>query len=179
MLDRLTSATPDQLLQIYLNDHRTGAVAAHALATRARMANAGTEFGVFLDEFVPALEEDIEELDTVFARCAMSKNCIKLATARLGAALGQFKLNGRLTEYSPLSRVIEFEALRVGVLGKQQLWRAIAGLPADHPAALAVDAPQLIARAESQAQRLGELAERAAAIAFTERSVTTGSSDGD
>lgn len=179
MLDQFTSAPPDQLLQIYLNDHRTGAVAAHALATRARTANGGTEFGVFLDGFVPALEEDIEQLDTVFARCGMSKNCIKLITARLGTALGQFKLNGRLTEYSPLSRVIEFEALRVGVLAKQQLWTTIAGLPADHPAALAIDASRLIARAESQAERLGELAEVAAAIAFTDPSVPTGSSDGD
>lgn len=170
MLDRFTSATPDQLLQIYLNDHRTGAVAAHALATRARDANAGTVFGDFLDEFVPALEEDIEDLETIFARCGMSKNCVKLVAARVGTALGQLKLNGRLTEYSPLSRVIEFEALRVGVLGKQQLWRAIAGLPADHPAALAVDTPRLIARAEAQAQRLGELAGRAAEIAFSERS---------
>jgi hypothetical protein len=167
VLDRFTSATPDELLQIYLNDHRAGAVAAHALASRARAANGGNEFGEFLDEFVPALEEDIDRLDAVFDRCSMSKNCIKLGAARLGAALGQLKLNGRLTEYSPLSRVIEFEALRVGVLGKQQLWRTIAALPSDHPAVLAVDTSWLIARAETQAQRLGELGERASAIAFT------------
>lgn len=168
MLERITSATPDQLLHIYLNDHRTGAVVAHGLAERARGSNTGNEFGDYLDDFVPALENDIDQLDAVFDQCGVSTDHIKLGAARLGAELGRLKLNGRVTDYSPLSRVIEFEALTVGVLAKGKLWKTIAALPSDHPAASAVDATKLVHRAETQARELGELAERAAAIAFTD-----------
>jgi hypothetical protein len=166
VLERFTSATPDQLLHIYLNDHRTVAVIAHALAMRSRGANTGNEFGEFLEGFVPLLEDDIDQLDAVFDRCEISKDLLKLGAARLGVELGRLKLNGRVTDYSPLSRVIEFEALSLGVLGKQKLWATIAALPSDHPAASAIDTSQLIERGETHAQRLQELSHRAAAIAF-------------
>jgi hypothetical protein len=177
VLERFTSATPDQLLHIYLNDHRTGAVVAHALAVRARGANTGNEFGEYLDDFVPALEDDIEQLDAVFDRCEIARDHLKLGAARIGAELGRFKLNGRITDYSPLSRVVEFEALTVGVLGKRKMWKTIAALPPEHPATSAVDAPQLIERAEAQATQLEELAQRAAALAFPARSATAGRAD--
>lgn len=166
MFERFTSASSEQLLHIYLVDHRTGAHGAHALAKRSRAANAGTEFGGFLDEFLGELADDIAQLDRVLARCSISRSLPKLAAADLGVALGRLKLNGRLTEYSPLSRVFEFEALTVGVIGKRQLWITIAGLPADHQAASAVDTSHLIDRAETQAKRLREMSERASRIAF-------------
>lgn len=166
MFERFTSATPEQLLHIYLNDHRTGAVVAHALAERSRGANAGNEFGDFLDDFVPLLEDDIAQLDAIFEQGRIAKDPFKLGAARIGVELGRFKMNGRITDYSPLSRVIEFEALNLGVLGKQKLWTTIASLPSSHPAASAVDTAALLERGELQAQRLHELSERAAAIAF-------------
>lgn len=174
MLERFTSATPDQLLHIYLNDHRTGSAVALALAERSHASNTGNEFGEYLDDFIPALEDDIDQLDAVFARCEISKDQLKLGAARLGAELGRLKLNGRVTDYSPLSRVIEFEALTVGVLGKRKLWKTIAALPSDHPATSAVDTTRMIERAESQAKQLEELSARAAAIAFTGRNATAG-----
>ena len=167
MLERFTSATPEQLLHIYLNDHRTGAVVAHALAERSRGANTGNEFGEFLDDFVPLLEDDIAQLDAIFDRCGIAKDPFKLVAARFGVELGRFKMNGRITDYSPLSRVIEFEALNLGVLGKQKLWTTIAALPSSHPAASAVDTSALLERGDLQAQRLHELSERAAVLAFT------------
>ncbi len=176
MLERFTSATPDQLLHIYLNDHRTGAVVAHRLAERTLTSNTGNEFGDYLDDFVPALVDDIDQLDAIFDRCDIPRDNLKLGAARLGVELGRFKLNGRVTDYSPLSRVIEFEALTVGVLAKRKLWMTIAALPSDHPAASAVDATRLAQRAETQAEQLGKLAGRAAAIAFTGRSVSASSS---
>jgi hypothetical protein len=39
--------------------------------------------------------------------------------------LGRLKPNGRLLSYSPLSRVVELEALTLGVTGKLNLWRAL------------------------------------------------------
>jgi hypothetical protein len=166
VLDRITSATPDQLLHIYLNDHRTGSVVARSLAERSRAANAGNEFGEFLDEFLDELDDEIACLDGLLADAGVPRNGVKLAIAKVGATLGRLKLNGRLTQYSPLSRVLEFEALRVGVLGKRQLWTTIAGLPPEHPLGGAVDVQSLIAAAERQAQRLEDLSERAASIAF-------------
>jgi hypothetical protein len=162
----LTSASPDQLFHIYLNDHRSGSVGAHLLAVRARDANRGTEFGAFLDEFVDELVDDIDQLDTVFARCSVTKNGPKLIAAAVGVTLGRFKLNGRLTDYSPLTRVLEFEALTIGVRAKRQLWTTIAGLPSGHPASSAIDTSRLIERAETQARHLEESSARASAVAF-------------
>ena len=47
------------------------------------------------------------------------------AMAYFGATLGQLKLNGRLIHYSPLSRVLELEALSGGVMTKLQLWQSL------------------------------------------------------
>jgi hypothetical protein len=49
----------------------------------------------------------------------------KDAAALVAAKAGRLKLNGRLREYSPLSRVVELEGLVMGVTGKLALWRTL------------------------------------------------------
>ena len=50
---------------------------------------------------------------------------LKVVGAWAAEKLGRFKLNGRLVGYSPLSRVVELEALMLGVHGKLALWRSL------------------------------------------------------
>ena len=49
----------------------------------------------------------------------------KVAAARVAEILGRLKLNGSIFRPSPLSKVVELEALVVGVRGKEALWTAL------------------------------------------------------
>ena len=46
---------------------------------------------------------------------------------------GRLKMNGELFEYSPLSRLVEFEGLTLGVTGKLSLWKVLEQLTDDIP----------------------------------------------
>lgn len=77
------------------------------------------------------------------------------ALARAGELVGRTKLNGRLRGRSPLTRLVEIEAVRMGVLGKLSLWQTLR----THAAALAVDPghlQELQDRAQHQLQILQE-----------------------
>jgi hypothetical protein len=52
------------------------------------------------------------------------------AAAYAGATLGRVKMNGRVFKYSPLSRVLELEALSGGVMTKLRLWESLLPLSA-------------------------------------------------
>jgi hypothetical protein len=166
VFDSIVSAGADQLLHVYLNDHRAGGIGARAVAERSRASNEGNGFGAFLGWFVEQLDEDLEQLDRVVARCGGRVSPAKMLGARMGAEAGRLKLNGRLWSYSPLSRVLEFELLRSGVAGKTQLWQTIDALGPDHPASMAIDVKDLLRRAEQQAAQLTEMSAKASLLAF-------------
>ena len=81
--------------------------------------------------------------------------------------LGRFKLNGRFFSYSPLSRVVELEALALGVRGKLAMWNALRELRDELPQLHDFDLDGLITRAESQLERLESHRLRAAGEAFS------------
>src|SRR5690349_6467802 len=95
------------LLPIYLNDHLAGANAGRDLARRAAHSNQGTELGDFLDWLAGEVEADRAQLVDVMERLDVSRDPLKAGAGWLAEKLGRLKPNGRLLEYSPLSRVIE------------------------------------------------------------------------
>jgi hypothetical protein len=66
--------------------------------------------------------------------------------------VGRLKLNGRLTSYSPTSRLLEIEALLAGIDAKRSLWRALDAAGISPPPG--VDFARLADRAEDQRRRL-------------------------
>lgn len=140
------------LLATYLNDHLAGATVGVELARRARGSNAGSELGRFLAELTVEIEEDRETLEEVLQAVGVGRDRLKLAGAWAGEKVGRLKLNGRLLGYSPLSRLVELEGLRLGVEGKACLWRLLREL-AD-PRLSGFDFDALIARAERQCDEL-------------------------
>jgi hypothetical protein len=143
-----------ELLPIYLNDHLALATAGRDLARRAAGANKGTEIGDFLAELSAQVEADRAQLIDVMARLDVGRDQLKIGAAWLGEKLGRLKLNGRLLEYSPLSRVIEIESLIAGVQAKLALWRTLAAAVPDEPRLADVDFTHLAARAEEQLEAL-------------------------
>ena len=157
----------DKLLATYLNDHLAGATAGLELAKRTASSNKDTEFGDVLARVAREIDEDRETLRALMRELDVAEDSLKKTAAWTAEKLGRLKPNGRLVGYSPLSRMIEFEGLALGITGKKGLWKALQQSPVAADArAAAFDFEALAARADRQAGEVEELRLRAAAIAF-------------
>jgi hypothetical protein len=156
----------DRLLGIYLNDHLAGATAGMELARRCAARNRGSDTGRRLARISGEIEEDREQLRAVMRELGAGENVAKTTLAWIAERTGRLKLNGRLLSYSPLSRVEELEALRIGVEGKLALWRALKETRAADPRLRGIDLDELARRAEGQRDELERMRLEAASEAF-------------
>jgi hypothetical protein len=155
-----------RLIAIYLNDHLAGATGGLELARRAHGANRGTEFEAPLARLAAEIAEDRDALVDVMARLGVARDPVKVWAGWLAEKVARLKLNGRIAGYSPLSRVIELEALALGVEGNRALWRALAAEVAGDARLEGVDLAALGRRAERQRRLIERERLRAAALAF-------------
>ena len=162
------AATDERLLEIYLADHLAGATAGAALARRAARNNAGNATGEFLRRLAAEIEEDRQTLARLVRELGFSRSRPKEAAAALAEKLARLKLNGRLRGYSPLSRVLELEALVVGITGKLALWESLQSLPASGERLRAFDVERLAERARRQREEVEEHRLAAARAAFAD-----------
>jgi hypothetical protein len=153
-------------LGVYLNDHLAGSVLGAELARRALKSNEGTELGRFLATFLDEVVEDRRELERVMSRVGARRSRFKPALAWSAEKVGRLKLNGQLTGYSPLSRLLELEGLTIGVTGKRALWQSLADLAARDERLAEFDFPALVRRADAQLEGLERHRRDAAASAF-------------
>jgi hypothetical protein len=145
-----------ELLPIYLNDHLAGATFGCELARRGAAANKGTELGDFLDYFGAEAEAHRAKLEDVMARLEVRRDQVKVGAGWLAEKFGRLKLNGRLFEYSPLSRVIELESLTLAAQGRESLWRALAILAPDEPRIADIDFVALLEETVRHVEALKE-----------------------
>lgn len=142
-----------KLLGIYLNDHLGGSAAGLALARRCLRANRGSELGTFLEDIVREIEADKQALIRLMARLDIKRSAAKQVAGLVVERLGRLKLNGQLTGYSDLSRLLELEGLTIGVRGKHALWENLRAAEVQEHVP-EIDLGKLIERAESQLSRL-------------------------
>lgn len=140
-----------KLLSIYLNDHLAGATAGTELARRVAGANEGTPLGDLLEQLATEIAEDREALQRAMSKLGVRRDHLKIAGGWVAEKVGRLKLNGQITGYSPLSRLVELEGLHLGITGKLELWRM---LKRTNETRAGVDLDELIKRAESQRRRL-------------------------
>jgi hypothetical protein len=157
------------LLGIYLNDHLVGATTALELARRAQGSNEGSPLGDYLAGLVVEIEQDKEELEGIMERLGVGKDHLKLAAGWTAEKAGRLKLNGRVTSYSPLSRLVEVEALLLGVAGKRAGWLALLEITPGEPRLDEEQLQRLASRAEAQLTELHHHHAEAAAEALVER----------
>src|SRR5437764_745262 len=136
------------LLAIYLQDHLAAATSGLELARRAHRSNEGTEYGDFLGALEREIAKDRKALRELMNRLEVGEDRLKIAAGWTAEKAGRLKLNGRLTSYSPLSRVVELEALMAGVTGKLAGWRALRRLAEQDERLDPVELDRLIASAE-------------------------------
>ena len=115
----------EKYLRIYLQDHLAGSTTGLELARRARGANEGTEYGPPLAKIADEIEADKRQLEGIMEDLGFGGDRLKNIGAWALEKLGRLKLNGELTSYSPLSRVVELEGLLTGITGKKGLWIAL------------------------------------------------------
>lgn len=132
-----TSSPDPALLGIYLNDHLAGEIA-----------------------------DDRAALLTVMAALDVPVRRYKTAAAWAVEKAARLKPNGRVVSRSPLSRVVEFEAMRLAVEGKAAGWRTLRVRAETDPRLDAGRLDDLIDRARRQIDELEELRVSAAAEAF-------------
>jgi hypothetical protein len=157
----------DRLLSIYLNDHLAGATGGALISRRAAGSNRGTPFGDKLAAIANEINEDRDTLLKVMRKLGAAPNPAKVLSVRLAERTGRvLKLNGRLFSYSPLSRVEEMEALRIGVEGKLALWRTLKETRGADPRLKGIDLDELTKRAERHRDQLEAMRLEAAREAF-------------
>lgn len=152
-------------LGIYVADHSAAATAGVALTRRCLRSNEGTALGDTLRQLLRQIEEDATTLAAMRTELNLKDAPFKRAVALVGERLARVKLNGHLVGYSPLSRLLEIEAILTGIDAKRSLWLALQ----QHAQAAALDRfdlSELVTRAEKQRSVLRPHHLDAAAAAF-------------
>jgi hypothetical protein len=156
----------NRYLPIYLNDHLAGATVGVETARRAASENEGRPLGEPLTELARELEEDRAALKSMMETLGVRADVLKTAAAWAGEKAGRLKLNGQIRGYSPLSPLVEIEALLLGVNGKLSLWRSLGELAPHEPRLDAERLAELEARAVRQRDMLDDLRRQAGAQAL-------------
>lgn len=151
---------PGRLLPIYLNDHLVGVTAAIELAKRVSRSNDGTPLGAYAAALAAEAVAERAALRDVMKQADAAEDPLKRAAGFVGEKVGRLKLNGRLRGYSPLSRLLEIEALIALATMSAALWRSLQETGrADG---------EWVQRAERRLEALEEHRARAAAEALAE-----------
>jgi hypothetical protein len=156
-----------ELLSVYLDDHVAAAAGVLALARRAAGAHRGTAAASDLEKLVAHLAEDRQALIAVMGDLNMSRTRYKEPLALAAERLGRLKPNGSLLRRSPLSSVVELEALTLGVTANRGVWRTLHQLSSTRPRLDRDQLDGLTARADSDIAALERLHEAAVREALT------------
>ena len=154
----------DEALTVYLNDHLAGAAAGLELAEKLRDNNQGTELGKVMVALHHDISEDRDSLEELMRHLDLQRHPVKEAAGWVLEKLSRLRLSPAVTGSTELTRLLETEALSLGIEGKLSMWTALKEAAAADPRLAAADYDRLIERARSQRRTL-EPHRRAAAVA--------------
>jgi hypothetical protein len=158
------ASSRERYLHIYLQDHYAGSTGGLRLAERAARNHASGALGAFFGDLAVEIDEDRQVLSRVMRRLGVPPSLVKNAVVAVGELVTRLKPDGRLIGASPLTPVVELEALTSGVCGKRALWQALSGIPDTRLREF--DFETMIRRAEDQLDQLQERRREASASAF-------------
>ncbi|MFD8023973.1 hypothetical protein ACFV6G_26575 [Streptomyces lavendulae] len=119
-------------------------------------AHRGSDAGPPLALLAEEVTEDRDGLREVMTSLDVPVNHVRALLGVAAAQAGRLKGNGRVLARSPLSDVLELEAIRVGVEEKE-LWRTLHTLARTEPRLGTEAIGRLLARAERQASTVETL----------------------
>lgn len=160
-------STP-KMLSIYLRDHHAAASAAVQVTRRMAKQNEDSPFGDHIDSLQKSVADSRRRLEEVMDLLDVDTSAVKDAGAWLGEKFGRLKLNGRVVSYSPLSRVVELEGLKLATELEIEQWRALAVARQSDERLGAVDFEALVEHASQRLDQLDTLHRQACEAAFVD-----------
>jgi len=158
-----------ELLGVYLTDHLAGSTAALDHVEKMYRGDDGSPLAVFLAELERDIQADREVLEDLIGRLGVDKSPItqaKQAAASIVEKVGRLKFAEPVTGSADLSRLLELEALALGIEGKHAMWRVLNRLAPSDPRLAELDYGELMERARRQADGVERYRLEAAAKAF-------------
>lgn len=135
-------------LRIYLQNHEAAARAGIDLCRRAAHNQREQAHGSVLTELSVAIRDDRERLLQIMKSVHVGTNPLLGVALQVGERVGRLKPNGHVFRRSPLSDLIEIEALVDAVSAKRAGWYALAAASLQVPVTSQV--AELITRADDQ-----------------------------
>lgn len=145
------------LLGVYLNDHLAAGTASLDLSRRALAGLRGTPAAATLEPLAAEIAEDVRTLRDMMGALGVPVRRYKVYAAQAAERVGRLKPNGHLRSRSPLSTLLELEALLAGVSAKTALWRTLRAIADHDPRLDAAWLSGLLDRAARQADELEDL----------------------
>jgi len=136
-------------LDIYLKDHLAGATGGSELAAKLSADYADGPLGAFLADLSRQIDHDKETLEGLMDTLGVQPDPLKQAGAWVAEKASRIKLTDTFHGNADLKRLLQFEMLALGIVGKGEMWRALitatkAGLEID------LDLEALVRRADDQ-----------------------------
>jgi hypothetical protein len=157
----------DEALVVYLNDHLAGSAAGVELASKLRDNNQGTELGKEMVALHHDISEDRDSLEELMRHLDLERHPVKEAAGWVLEKLSRLRLSPAVTGSTELTRLLETEALSLGIEGKLSMWLALREAAAADPRLAAADYDRLIERARGQRRALEPHRLAAAAASFS------------
>jgi hypothetical protein len=157
----------DEALVVYLNDHLAGSAAGVELASKLRDNNQGTELGKEMVALHHDISEDRDTLESLLGQLELNRHAVKEAAGWVLEKLSRLRLSPAVTGSTELTRLLETEALSLGIEGKLSMWLALREAAAADPRLAAADYDRLIERARGQRRALEPHRLAAAAASFS------------
>jgi hypothetical protein len=147
----------EERLGNYLQDHYAGSSAGIELFRRAAQQQSDPVARTELTAMVEEVENERAALERFLTAAGSKPDPVKNAGAWLAEKLSRLKPNGELLHRSPLSDVVELEALRLAVEGKAAGWRVLRRLAEDDDRFDRSELDRLLKSAADQIDRLEKL----------------------
>jgi hypothetical protein len=158
--------TTGSLLAIYLRDHFAGASAGAALFRRS--AKTSSTDRALLLSLCDEVEQDRASLLRIMTAHDVKPSPLLNLIALAAERAGRLKLNGTVVRRSPLSDVMELEAMIMAVRAKLAGWHALHVIAASNSHIDASELDQLITRADNQLRQLEGLHAQASVRAMSQ-----------
>jgi hypothetical protein len=139
-------------LEVYLTDHLAGATAGVNLSQMAAEEHRADDHGPFFGEIASEIKADFETLERLIDELGVGKSATKTAAAEIGSKVMAPKFVGG--DDDELNAFITLETLSMGVEGKVCMWKALKTVADAYPTLGSYDLDDLIARGESQRERI-------------------------
>jgi len=150
-------------LHVHLRNHWAAAHGGVDFVERVARRHRGSEMGPALAELAGHVREDRDALGEVMASVGADRGLVMPLAARVAERVGRLKPNGHLITRSPVSDVLELEALRGAVCAKAAGWDTLLVLCDREPQLPRGQIEELRRRADEQTTALEQIQRHIAA----------------